>query len=46
MRRIFTLLTALMMVWGFSVRAQATLTTLGTDTLGNKLIYDNDLDIT
>ncbi|NOX97614.1 MAG: PEP-CTERM sorting domain-containing protein [Nitrospirae bacterium] len=46
MKRIFGLLMALMMVWGFSGQAQATLILRGTDTLGNPLIYDNDLNIT
>jgi len=46
MKRVFALLIALMMVWGFAVQAQATLILRGTDTLGNRLIYDDDLDIT
>jgi hypothetical protein len=44
MKKIFILLVALVMVLGFSV--QATLILKGTDSLGNRLIYDNDLDIT
>jgi hypothetical protein len=46
MRRFFIFLTALMMVFGLSVQAYATLSLLGTDALGNRLIYDSDLDIT
>jgi hypothetical protein len=36
----------LVMVLGFSIQAQAELINLGTDSLGYRLIYDNDLDIT
>jgi hypothetical protein len=36
----------LVMVLGISMQAQATLEYLGTDSLGNRLFYDNDLDIT
>ena len=34
------------MVLVFSMQAQAALQNLGTDSLGNRLIYDTDLDIT
>ncbi len=46
MKRIFGLLIALVMVLGFSIQAHATLILKGTDTLGNRLIYDDDFDIT
>lgn len=40
------LLMGLMMVFGLSTQAHATLYVRGTDSLGNQLIYDSDLDIT
>ena len=44
---IFTFLTVMMlMVLGFSMQAQAALELRGTDSLGNRLIYDTDFDIT
>ena len=46
MKRIFGILMGLMMVFGLSVQAHATLFVRGTDTLGYQLIYDDDLDIT
>lgn len=46
MKRISVLLIALVMVFGLSVQANATLFNRGTDTLGNRLIYDDDLNIT
>lgn len=46
MKRIFGLLMVLAMVVGLSVPAHATLILRGTDTLGNRLIYDDDLNIT
>lgn len=46
MKRMFTFLIALAMVFGLTVSAHATLINRGTDTLGNRLIYDDDLDIT
>ena len=46
MKRIFTLFTALVMVLGLVVSAHAILYNRGTDTLGNRLIYDDDLGIT
>ncbi|MFQ5585848.1 MAG: PEP-CTERM sorting domain-containing protein [Thermodesulfobacteriota bacterium] len=46
MKRISVLLIALAMVIGFTATAHATLLVRGTDTLGNQLIYDDDLDIT
>ena len=46
LKKILTLLTALVMVFGLTVPANATLLLRGTDTLGNRLIYDDDLDIT
>ncbi len=46
MKRIFILLIALVIVCGLSVSANATLWNRGTDTLGNRLIYDDDLNIT
>ena len=46
MKKIFGVLIALMMLLGFTAAAHATLWLRGTDTLGNQLIYDDDLDIT
>lgn len=49
MKRIYALLIALLLVFGLSVSAQATLTTIGTATYGSSdynLIYDDDLGIT
>ena len=46
MKRIFILAVIMAMVSGFSVQAHAALSNLGTDNLGNRLIYDSDLDIT
>lgn len=46
MKRIFILAVIIAMVMGFSLQAHATLFNQGTDSLGNRLIYDNDLNIT
>ena len=46
MKRIFILAAIMAMVLGFTVQAHATLILRGTDSLGNRLIYDNDLNIT
>ena len=46
MKKTFLFLIALVMVFGLSVSAHATLLLKGTDTLGNRLIYDDDLNIT
>ena len=46
MKRISALLVALVMVLGASMHAHAALILRGTDTQGNRLIYDDDLDIT
>jgi len=46
MKRIFILAVIMAMVMGFSLQAHATLFNQGTDSLGNRLIYDNDLNIT
>ncbi len=46
MKTITTLLLVLVMGFGLTVQAQATLFLRGTDTLGNQLIYDQDLNIT
>ncbi|MBI4849240.1 MAG: PEP-CTERM sorting domain-containing protein [Nitrospirae bacterium] len=46
MKRTFILAVIMAMVLVCSMQAQATLTNLGTDSLGNRLIYDSDLDIT
>lgn len=46
MKRIFNLLLVLVIVIGIYVPAHATLINRGTDTLGNRLIYDDDLNIT
>src|SRR3990172_8300334 len=46
MKRFYIFLIALVLEFGFSTMAQATLINRGTDSLGNRLIYDNDLDIT
>src|SRR3970040_2917221 len=46
MKKIYVFLVTLILVVGLSVQAHATLILRGTDSLGNRLIYDNDLDIT
>ena len=46
MKRTLILAVMMAMVLVFSVQAQAALQNLGTDSLGNRLIYDTDLDIT
>mgnify|MGYP001561573545 CR=1 FL=1 len=46
MKRIFILAVIMAMVLGFSMQAHAGLTNLGTDSLGNRLIYDSNLNIT
>ena len=46
MKRLYLLLLALAMVIGLSAQSNATLILRGTDTLGNRLIYDTDLNIT
>ncbi len=44
MKRILVL--TVIMVLGFSMQAHAALQNLGEDSLGNRLIYDTDLDVT
>jgi hypothetical protein len=46
MRRTFMLLLAFFMFIDFSVQAHAALFNRGEDSLGNRLIYDSDLNIT
>ncbi|MBZ0107973.1 MAG: PEP-CTERM sorting domain-containing protein [Candidatus Scalindua rubra] len=46
MKRILFLLMAALAVCVLATPARATLINRGTDTLGNRLIYDDDLDIT
>jgi hypothetical protein len=46
MKKIFILLFALSIVSVFSLQVQAELFNRGTDTLGNRLIYDSDFNIT
>jgi hypothetical protein len=46
MKRIYILAVIMAMVLGLSVQAHATLYNRGTDSLGNRLVYDNDLNIT
>lgn len=46
MKRIFIVLLIMAMVLVYSVRTQAALEYLGTDSLGNGLIYDTDQNIT
>lgn len=46
MKRVLVLTVMMLMVLGFSMQAQAALELRGEDSLGNRLIYDNDLDIT
>ncbi len=46
MKRIFILSVIIVMVMGFSLQAHAALQNLGADSLGNRLIYDTDLNIT
>ncbi|RME49377.1 MAG: DUF1566 domain-containing protein, partial [Chloroflexi bacterium] len=45
-KRVFTLLIAMLTVFGLAASAHAALILRGTDTLGHRLIYDDDLDIT
>ncbi len=46
MKKIFFILSAVVIVSGFSMQAHAALYNRGTDSLGNQLIYDSDLNIT
>jgi hypothetical protein len=46
MKRILFLLMAVLAVFVLVTPAHAFLINRGTDLLGNRLIYDNDLDIT
>lgn len=46
MKKLFTFLSVLVLALGFSLQANATLELRGTDSLGNRLIYDSDLNIT
>lgn len=46
MKRTFVLAVIMAMVLVCSMQTHAALQNLGTDTLGNRLIYDTDLDIT
>lgn len=46
MKRIFISVFVIALLLGFSMQAHAVLQNLGTDSLGNRLIYDTDLDIT
>jgi hypothetical protein len=46
MKRIFISLVIMAIVLIFSLQANAALQNLGTDSLGNRLIYDSDLNIT
>jgi len=46
MKKIFLLLGLLAISWSFSVDAYATLINRGTDSLGNRLIYDTSLNVT
>ncbi len=46
MKRICILAVMMAMVFGLSLQAQAALQNLGTDSLGNRLIYDTDFNIT
>ncbi|MBI5739084.1 MAG: hypothetical protein HZA16_00045 [Nitrospirae bacterium] len=46
MKKIFIAAVIIAMVSGFSLQAHSALYNRGTDSLGNSLIYDSDLDIT
>lgn len=46
MKQLFAFLFVLTLVLGFSLQTQAELFNRGTDSAGNRLIYDNDLNIT
>jgi len=46
MKEIYSFLLALVLVIGLSAQAHAALWERGTDSLGNRLIYDDDLNIT
>ena len=45
-KMLLALVITMAVVFGFSVPSHATLFYRGTDTLGNKLIYDDDLNVT
>ena len=45
-KKIVQILTVVVLMYGMTVMSEASLVIRGTDTLGNKLIYDEDLDIT
>lgn len=45
-KMLLALMITMIVVFGFSVSSHATLFNRGTDTLGNKLIYDDDLNVT
>jgi len=46
MKQVITFLIVLVLVLGFSLQSRAELINRGTDSLGNQLIYDSDLNIT
>ena len=46
MKKFFVFLFTVIMVMGLSMQTHAALQNRGTDSLGNRLIYDTDLDIT
>lgn len=46
MKKLFIFTAITLMVLGFSLKSEASLLNRGTDTLGNRLIYDSDLNIT
>lgn len=46
MRRIFILILIMALVLVFSIQVHATLINIGTDSLKNRLIYDDNLEIT
>lgn len=46
MKKLFLVAAITVMVFGFSLKSQASLLNRGTDSLGNRLIYDSDLNIT
>ena len=46
MKRIMVLIIAIVAVLGFAAQSHASLTVVGTDSLGNQLIYDSALNVT
>ena len=46
MKRIWLFIVTILIVFGFAFQSLASLIITGTDSIGNRLIYDSDLNIT